>query len=58
MIPKNAKSAVGGWWAGGGDYFYVAIEEGDAVVYVGYADEGAEPGDEYQYQEIYRTKVQ
>ncbi|HFA49388.1 MAG TPA: hypothetical protein ENJ95_10265 [Bacteroidetes bacterium] len=31
-IPKNAISAVGGWWAGAGDYIYVTEENGKYVV--------------------------
>jgi hypothetical protein len=56
-IPANAQQAVGGWFAGGGDYYYLKMEGTDAVVMYGWADEGAEPGTEYQYQEIKRTAV-
>ena len=31
QIPRNAISAVGGWWAGAGDYLYL-IEEGEKYV--------------------------
>ncbi len=50
-IPQTAIDAVGGWWAGAGDYFYT-VAEGDVVaVYQGYADEmQEEPG--YHYQRI------
>lgn len=56
-IPSTAKMAVGGWFAGGGDYFYLAIEGGEAVVYAGWADEGAEEKDMYQYKAIHREKL-
>lgn len=56
-IPSTAKMAVGGWFAGGGDYFYLAIEGGEAVVYAGWADEGADEKDLYQYQVIHREKL-
>ena len=39
-IPSNALSACGAWWAGGGDYFYVVINNGKPVVYQGSQDEG------------------
>lgn len=56
-IPANAQEAVGGWWAGGGDYFYLAVEGNEAVVYYGWADEGAEEKDMYQYKAIHREKL-
>lgn len=31
QIPKQAITAVGGWWAGAGDYLYI-VEEGDYYV--------------------------
>lgn len=31
QIPTNALTAVGGWWAGGGDYLY-AVEEGSQIL--------------------------
>lgn len=40
-IPKNAKSACGGWFAGGGDYYYSLVkEDGTVEVYSGWQDEG------------------
>lgn len=41
-IPKEAKSACGGWWAGAGDYFYATIEKNKVVVYQGWQDEQQE----------------
>lgn len=41
-IPKAAKSACGGWWAGAGDYFYATIEKNKVVVYQGWQDEQQE----------------
>lgn len=42
-IPKNALSACGGWWAGGGDYFYSILgKDGSIEVYFGWQDEEQE----------------
>lgn len=41
-IPKEAKSACGGWWAGAGDYFYATLEKNKVVVYQGWQDEQQE----------------
>jgi len=50
-IPGAARAAVGGWWAGGGEYLY-AIEEDSAVAfYQGWVEEGQED-DSYHYQKI------
>lgn len=38
-IPANALDACGGWYAGGGDYFYVVKRKGRAVVYQGFQEE-------------------
>lgn len=38
-IPADALDACGGWYAGGGDYFYVVKRKGRAVVYQGYQEE-------------------
>ncbi|MCF8247633.1 MAG: hypothetical protein K9J37_11915 [Saprospiraceae bacterium] len=32
QIPAKAIAAVGGWWAGGGDYLYIIEEGGNYVV--------------------------
>ena len=32
QIPEKAIAAVGGWWAGSGDYIYVVEEDGNYVV--------------------------
>ncbi len=32
QIPKEAIAAVGGWWAGAGDYLYIIEEDGKYVV--------------------------
>lgn len=39
-IPKNALSACGGWWAGGGDYFYTVHSKSGITVYQGWQEEG------------------
>ena len=38
-IPTDAADACGGWYAGGGDYFYVIQRNGVAEVYRGYLEE-------------------
>jgi hypothetical protein len=39
-IPDGAIAACGGWYAGGGDYYYVIVREGKPVVFEGWLDEG------------------
>jgi hypothetical protein len=39
-IPKNAISACGGWYAGGGDYIYLMRVENSIEVFYGWVDEG------------------
>jgi hypothetical protein len=41
-IPENAIDACGGWWAGGGDYFYMIAGTDGIDVFVGWQDEGQE----------------
>ena len=50
-IPKTALEAVGGWWAGAGDYFYAIQEDSTIGFYQGWADEGQED-DVYHYNKI------
>src|SRR5687768_15356320 len=40
QIPDNASSAVGGFWAGLGSYYYLVMRDGKAVVFEGSQDEG------------------
>lgn len=50
-IPTEALAAVGGWWAGAGDYFYARkIGEKVIVYYAGVDEAMAEPG--YPYEVI------
>ncbi|MEO1261630.1 MAG: hypothetical protein AAFZ15_22690 [Bacteroidota bacterium] len=51
QIPKNAISAVGGWWAGAGDYLYIIEEDGNYVIKKGDMDEARET-DDYHYKTI------
>lgn len=51
QVPSNALSAVGGWWAGAGDYLYVAMEGDQFVVKKGEMDEGKTDND-YGYKTI------
>ncbi len=41
-IPDNAITACGGWFAGGGDYYYIAPTPTGIAVYKGWQDEGQE----------------
>lgn len=38
-IPDSAIAAGGGWYAGAGDYYYVIMQDGKAVVFEGWQDE-------------------
>ena len=51
QIPKEAISAVGGWWAGAGDYLYVIEENGKYLVRKGGANEQSEAVD-FDYKTI------
>ncbi len=39
QIPDTAIAACGGWYAGAGDYYYVVMQDGKAVVFEGWQDE-------------------
>ena len=53
LIPKDAISACGGWWAGAGDYLYLVYQGDDAVVMAGWqAEEQEDEG--YHYKELKR----
>ncbi len=57
-VPKDALSACGGWWAGAGDYLYIAAEGNDAVVMAGWQDESQED-EGYHFKELKRfSRVQ
>lgn len=47
-IPAEALAAVGGWWAGAGDYFYAIQEDSTIAFYQGWVEEGQEEED-YHY---------
>ncbi len=50
-IPDSAIAAVGGWWAGLGEYFY-AIREGEGIAYYkGWVEERQEE-ENYHYQKM------
>lgn len=51
QIPKDAIAACGGWYAGGGDYYYVILRDGKPVVFEGWQDEGQED-EGYHWKEI------
>lgn len=51
QIPENAIVAVGGWWAGKGDYVYVVEENGNFVVKKGEIFEEQEDNS-YNYQTV------
>ncbi len=50
-IPAEALAAVGGWWAGAGDYFYAIREDSTITFYQGWAEEGQEE-ESYHYSKI------
>jgi hypothetical protein len=56
-IPVNVPTACGGWWAGGGDYFYARVENGQAVVYKGWQDEMQED-EGYHWEKMDLTKAE
>jgi uncharacterized Zn-finger protein len=51
QIPASAIDAAGGWWAGAGDYFYVAEEGGNYVVRQGAMFEEQEDNS-YNYKTV------
>ncbi|MCB0571527.1 MAG: hypothetical protein KDC66_17270 [Phaeodactylibacter sp.] len=51
QIPDSALAAVGGWWAGAGDYIYAIEEGGRLAFYRAYIDEMQEQGG-YAYENI------
>lgn len=51
QIPAQAINAVGGWWAGSGDYFYIIEEGKELAVYQGSIDEMQEEND-YGYEKV------
>lgn len=52
QIPADAIEACGGWFAGGGDYFYVINQNGRAVVYQGFLEE--QQTDEGYHWRVYK----
>lgn len=57
QIPPTALIACGGWWAGFGDYYYVVREEGKLQIMQGFAGEGMDPDELYQYEAIHEINV-
>lgn len=51
QIPLAAISAVGGWWAGSGDYFYLLLKNEKFIVYHGVTEEESLNND-YDYLAI------
>ncbi|MFQ5447351.1 MAG: hypothetical protein ACE5FF_10475 [Saprospiraceae bacterium] len=51
QIPENAISAVGGWWAGSGDYYYVVMEGENYLVKLGTMDE-QQAADDFSYHTV------
>lgn len=50
-IPADAIAACGGWYAGGGDYYYIVPTPTGIAVYQGYEDEGQEDAG-YHWEKI------
>ncbi|MCU0348608.1 MAG: hypothetical protein MUC59_16845 [Saprospiraceae bacterium] len=51
QIPPTAIAAVGGWWAGAGDYLYLIEEGGNYVVKKGFIGEEME-GNNFDYKAV------
>ncbi len=51
QIPPTAIAAVGGWWAGAGDYLYIIEEGGNYVVKKGFTGEEVTNND-FDYKSI------
>ena len=51
QIPMDAAMAVGGWWAGAGDYFYAQSTDNKVVIFHAVIDE-AQTDTDYNYQKI------
>jgi len=57
QMPSEVLAAIGGWWAGSGDYLYAVLENDEVVVYQGGADEMQEsPGYDYRRIASYNGK--
>jgi hypothetical protein len=52
-IPSDALAAVGGWWAGAGDYFYALEEDGVILFFHGVMSEMQEE-DSFRYEKLGR----
>ncbi len=54
-IPEQCKTAVGGWYAGGGDYFYAvkSATKEEIEVFFGWQEDGQE--DDSFHWELHRT---
>ena len=51
-IPSNAIEACGGWWAGGGEYFYMVLSDEGVDIFSCTLDEGQkDPG--YHWEKKY-----
>lgn len=50
-IPNNAVTSCGCWWAGGGDYYYLAPSEKGITVFHGWLDEMQED-EGYHWEEM------
>lgn len=50
-IPAEALAAVGGWWAGLGEYFYAIKEDSTIAFYQGWVEEGQEE-ERYHYTKV------
>lgn len=50
-IPGNAIQSCGGWYAGGGDYYYLVPTGSGVAVYHGWLDEGVDDAG-YHWEEL------
>lgn len=52
-IPDNAVAACGGWFAGGGDYYYITSDNDGVEVFHGWLDEGTADNDTtYHWEKV------
>jgi hypothetical protein len=55
-IPADALAACGGWFAGGGDYFYVWRRNDSLLLYQGWLDE-MQQDESYHYEVVWSTAL-
>lgn len=54
-IPKEAKAAVFGYWAGGGDCYYLTVNGSKARIYSAFLDEMSDEGLRFEMFGVYQN---